>query len=203
MCWSRNAARILLVIPVFVLALMAHAGEQFPGKVVGISDGDTISVLRKGKAVKVRLYGIDTLESKQAFGTRARQYTSDLAFGQVVTVAVKDHDRYGRLVAEVFLPDGRSLNQELVQAGMAWWYTQFAPQDTLLQQLEAEARQAKRGLWSDPHAVLPVGVAEAAGGEMTRPHHPVQTNSDGGRARRDRRLCQHSSMAAAHGTLMV
>ena len=101
MCWSRNAARILLVIPVFVLALMAHAGEQFPGKVVGISDGDTISVLRKGKAVKVRLYGIDTLESKQAFGTRARQYTSDLAFGQVVTVAVKDHDRYGRLVAEV------------------------------------------------------------------------------------------------------
>ena len=82
----------------FLLLLLTFPGlgaEQFTGKVVGISDGDTISVLREGKAVKVRLYGIDTPERKQAFGTRARQYTSELAFGQVVTIAVKDQDRYG------------------------------------------------------------------------------------------------------------
>jgi endonuclease YncB( thermonuclease family) len=70
-------------------------------------------------------------------------------------VVVKDQDRYGRLVAEVVLPDGRSLNQELIQAGLAWWYRHFATQETVLQQLEAEARDAKRGLWSDPHAVPP------------------------------------------------
>jgi endonuclease YncB( thermonuclease family) len=105
--------------------------------------------------VKVRLHGIDTPESKQAFGTRARQFTSELAFNQLVTVLVRDTDRYGRLVGEVILPDGRSLNQELVRAGYAWWYKQYAPKDTMLEQLEAEARQAKSGLWADPHPIAP------------------------------------------------
>ena len=139
---------VLLVLPVL-------GAEQFVGTVVGISDGDTLSVMREGRAVKVRLYGIDTPERTQAFGTRARQYTSALAFGQVVTVVVKDQDRYGRLVAEVVLPDGQSLNRALVRAGLAWWYAAFAKRETTLQQLEAEARDAKRGLWSDPHAVAP------------------------------------------------
>jgi endonuclease YncB( thermonuclease family) len=62
------------------------------------------------------LHGIDAPERKQAFGTRARQFTSELAFNQIVTVVVHNTDRYGRLVGEVVLPDGRSLNQELVRA---------------------------------------------------------------------------------------
>jgi endonuclease YncB( thermonuclease family) len=106
----------------------------------------TLDVLREGKAVRIRLHGIDTPEKAQAFGTRARQYSSALAFQQTVTVHVKDTDRYGRLVGEVLLPDGRSLNQELVRAGLAWWYRQYAPHDTTLAQLEAEAQAAKRGL---------------------------------------------------------
>jgi micrococcal nuclease len=109
----------LCVLPL-LLVLLASAGEQFPGNVVGILDGDTLSVLREGKAVKVRLHGIDTPERQQPFGTRARQYTGELAFNQVVTVLVRDTDRYGRMVGEVLLPDGRSLNQELVRAGLAW-----------------------------------------------------------------------------------
>jgi endonuclease YncB( thermonuclease family) len=56
------------------------------------------------------------------------------------------------LVGEVILPDGRSLNRKLVKAGMAWWYKRYAPNDTALERLEGEARAAKRGLWSDPHA---------------------------------------------------
>ena len=136
------------------LPLLVHA-EQFTGKVVGISDGDTISVLREGKAVKVRLHGVDTPEKAQAFGTQARKLTGDLVFQQTVTVVIRDTDRYGRLVGEVLLPDGRSLNQELVKAGMAWWYRQYAPNDTTLAQLEAEARTAKRGLWADAHPVPP------------------------------------------------
>ena len=68
---------------------------------------------------------------------------------------VRDTDRYGRLVAEVRLADGRSLNRELVQAGMAWWYKDYAPKDTELARLEAAARQAKQGLWSEPHPVEP------------------------------------------------
>ena len=95
------------------------SADQFTGKVVSISDGDTLSVLREGKAVKVRLYGVDTPEKTQAFGTQARQFTGELVFQQTVTVLVHDTDRYGRLVGEVQLPDGRSLNQELVRAGLA------------------------------------------------------------------------------------
>jgi endonuclease YncB( thermonuclease family) len=112
-------------------------------------------VLREGKAVKVRLHGVDTPEKAQAFGTQAWKLTGDLAFQQVVTVVIRDTDRYGRVVSEVLLPDGRTLNQELVRAGMAWWYRQYAPNDTTLAQLEAEARTAKRGLWADAHPVPP------------------------------------------------
>jgi hypothetical protein len=113
------------------------------------------SVLREGKAVKVRLYGVDAPEKAQAFGTQARKFTGDMVFQQTVTVVIRSTDRYSRLVGEVLLPDGRSLNQELVRAGLAWWYRQYAPQDTTLAQLEAEAQTAKRGLWADAHPVPP------------------------------------------------
>ena len=85
----------------------------------------------------------------------ARQFTGDAAFGKVVTIIVHDTDRYGRTVGEVILPDGRNLNHELVKAGLAWWYMRYAPEDAELQRLEKEAREAKRGLWSDPRAVPP------------------------------------------------
>src|SRR6266852_7867803 len=138
-----------------VLAPLLASADQFTGKVVGISDGDTISVLREGKAVKVRLYGVDAPEQAQAFGTKARQLTGDLAFQREVTVVIHATDRYGRLVGEVLLPDGRNLSHELVRAGLAWWYRQYAPKDIALAQLEAEAKAARRGLWQDPQAVPP------------------------------------------------
>jgi endonuclease YncB( thermonuclease family) len=149
-CGVRLYAAVVVLLW-YLLVLLEASTDQFTGKVVGISDGDTISVLREGKAVKVRLHGVDTPEKAQAFGTQARKLTGDLAFQQVVTVVIRDTDRYGRGVGEVLLPDGRSLNQELVKAGMAWWYRQYAPNDTTLAQLEAEAHAARRGLWADTH----------------------------------------------------
>jgi len=94
--------------------------DTFTGKVVGVSDGDTISVMRAGRAVKVRLHGIDCPEKKQPYGTKAKRFTSDRAFRNEVTVYVKDKDRYGRIVGEVILPDILSLNKELVFVGLAW-----------------------------------------------------------------------------------
>ena len=171
------------------LPILVHA-EQFTGKVVGISDGDTISVLREGKAVKVRLHGVDTPEKAQAFGTQARKLTGDLVFQQTVTVVIRDTDRYGRLVGEVLLPDGRSLNQELVKAGMAWWYRQYAPNDTTLAQLEAEARTAKRGLWADAHPIPPWqwrkgqrASSTAASAPATQSHPPQSPSSAIGAAK--------------------
>jgi len=120
-----------------------------------VTDGDSITVLIGREQVRVRLYGIDCPERAQAFGTRARQFTGELAFGNVVTVRVRDTDRYGRAVGEVLLPDGRNLNHELVQAGLAWWYRQYARGDGTLERLEAEARVERRGLWADRAPVPP------------------------------------------------
>ena len=133
----------------------AGAGKNFAGQVVAVLDGDTVEVLKDGIAVRIRLFGIDCPEKKQAFGQRAKQFTSGMIFGQEVTVREKGHDRYGRMVGEIFLEDGRSLNHELVRAGMAWWYRQFSPKDAVLEALEKAAQAKKLGLWSDPNPIPP------------------------------------------------
>ncbi len=121
-----------------------------------MTDGDTITVLRTDKAqVRIRLAGIDAPETGQDFGQRAKQAASELAFGKDVTIRPTDTDRYGRTIAEVVLPDGRSLNHEMVGLGLAWWYSKYAPGDTELARLETDARSAKRGLWSQPNPIAP------------------------------------------------
>jgi len=84
----------------FLLSTLATVlvAEDFSGKVVGISDGDTIRVMHEGRAERVRLWGIDAPESGQPWGTRAKQFTGDVAFGKTVTVRVRDIDRYKRTV---------------------------------------------------------------------------------------------------------
>ncbi len=78
--------------------------DDFSGRVVSISDGDTISVIYNGRTKKVRLNGIDAPEKGQAFGNRAKQFVSAMAFGKVVKVEAKGRDRYGRTVADVIFP---------------------------------------------------------------------------------------------------
>lgn len=123
-------------------------------RVISIKDGDTIELLKDGKPLRVRLYGVDAPEKNQNFGTRARQFTSELVFGQAVQLQVKDTDRYGRTVGIIYLPDGRSLNKELVRAGFAWHYKAYS-KDPALAALEIEAREARRGLWVDPSPTAP------------------------------------------------
>ena len=108
LCRSGVGLYAAVVVLWCMLAPLGASADQFTGKVVGISDGDTLSVLREGKAVKVRLHGVDTPEKAQSFGAQARKFTSDMVFQQTVTIIVQDTDRYGRLVGDVLLPDGRS-----------------------------------------------------------------------------------------------
>lgn len=122
---------------------------------VGIADGDTIKVLHANEVESIRLKGIDCPEKRQPFGMRAKQFASSLCFGKEVTICAGKRDKYKRLVADVVLPDGRNLNQELVRCGFAWWYKQFSPNDEILNQLESNARQARLGLWGDPHPEPP------------------------------------------------
>ncbi len=152
-----HRSQLTATLPLFFsLALIAGQtlAADFTGKVVGVSDGDTITVLHNGKGERIGLHGIDCPEKRQAFGKRAKQLTSNLVFGKTVTVQVLDRDRYGRTVGEVLLPDGRSLNHELVRAGLAWMYRRYT-NDQSLSDLEEEARVAGRGLWADPEPVPP------------------------------------------------
>ena len=145
--------RVLLLFQLLVTPAIA-SDKTFSGKVVKVSDGDTIQVMHEGKAEKIRLAGIDCPEKKQPFGQAAKKFTSNLIVQKIITVQVKTTDRYGRTVGEVILPDGRSLNRELVRAGYAWWYRKYS-KDTSLETLESDARTTRRGLWSDPNPVAP------------------------------------------------
>ena len=111
------APRCWPAVVVVVSWVSLTPAEEFSGKVVGVSDGDTITVLRNRTPIKVRLHGIDCPEIGQDFGSRAKAFTSELVFGQVVKVVPRDIDRYGRTVADVILADGRILNHELVRGG--------------------------------------------------------------------------------------
>ena len=113
----------LLLLLALTSALMASIAT-FTGKVVSVTDGDTIGIMRDGKSVKVRLDGIDCPESGQDFGTKAKQFTSSMVFGKEVTADTKDVDKYGRLVCRIIV-DGR-ISLELVKAGMAWHYKQYS-----------------------------------------------------------------------------
>ncbi|WP_192821414.1 thermonuclease family protein [Rufibacter sp. LB8] len=131
-----------------------NAPKENQYRVIGIKDGDTIEILKDGKGLTVRLQGVDAPEKNQDYGTRAREFASDLAFGKYVELVVRDIDRYGRTVGDILLPDGRSLNHELVKQGYAWHYTAYS-KDQALAQLELEARAQKRGLWAGPTPVAP------------------------------------------------
>lgn len=126
--------------------------ETLEGKVIGISDGDTITVLVNGaQPVKVRLYGIDCPESRQDFGTRAKQFASSWAYGKQVKIQVAGTDLYGQTIGLVSGADGKSLNQDLLSAGLAWVYPKYCtlPVCKDWYMLEASARASRRGLWAD------------------------------------------------------
>ena len=144
------------------LALMACLAVACPayaleGRVVGVADGDSITVLVGGKGqIKVRLYGIDCLERRQDYGKRARAYTRKALLGKAARIVEIGRDRYGRVLGIVTGPQGEA-NRALVSAGLAWVYEQYCkrPECAQWRQEQAAAQDARRGLWRDKHAVPP------------------------------------------------
>ena len=134
--------------------------RKITGKVVGVHDGDTATVLNADKVqYKFRLNGIDAPELKMDFGQRSKQNLSDLIFGKTVTVEYLKADKYGRYVGTVFI-DGKDVNLEQIKAGMAWHYKKYAreqsPKDRqTYAKAETKARDAKLGFWSLPNSSPP------------------------------------------------
>ncbi|MBN9125422.1 MAG: thermonuclease family protein [Nitrosospira sp.] len=126
----------------------------FLATVIGISDGDTLTVLKEDKQqVKIRLAEIDAPEKRQPFGAKSKQSLSDLCFGKKAKIKPRVKDRYGRTVARVSC-DGVDANAEQVNRGMAWVYRQYAKDHNLFV-LQHEARRFKRGLWSESSPIPP------------------------------------------------
>ncbi len=140
----------LFLVTFFFVPGVVYA-EALTGKVVGVHDGDTITVLTsEKKSFKIRLAEIDTPESSQPYGSRAKQELSDLVFGKDVTIIVRDTDRYGRIVGRV-LTGFLDVNAEMIKRGAAWIYREYA-RDEVLFYLEDKARASKVGLWALPEA---------------------------------------------------
>jgi len=116
--------RYILQLITTLLLLLPSLCYAWSGKVVSVTDGDTIKVLRNGQQVKIRLYGIDTPEKKQAFGNRAKKATSVLVRNKMVEVEPVTKDRYSRTVALVY-HGNVNVNAQLIYDGYAWVYRKY------------------------------------------------------------------------------
>lgn len=136
-----------------LLSTAAQAAD-LSGTVVRIVDGDTLVLLDSDRTQhKVRLTEIDAPESKQPFGQKSKEALAALCSNKPAVVKSTSKDRYGRTLGRVIC-DGTDANADLVAQGMAWVYTQYNKDKTLIP-LQQAAQQAKKGLWSDPQPVPP------------------------------------------------
>jgi endonuclease YncB( thermonuclease family) len=154
------ALKIILAICLLLTGMHGAIAASLTGRVVGVSDGDTITVLDAEKVQhKVRLMGVDSPEKAQPFGQKAKQHLSDLVFDRSVTVEWQKQDRYQRIVGKVMV-NGQDVNLDQVRQGLAWHYKQFEREQDPLDraayaQAEILARQGNRGLWSDSAPIPP------------------------------------------------
>ena len=141
--------RLLLII----ICFFSCTTEQQTGKVVKVVDGDTFDLM-SDKKIRVRMFGIDSPERGQAYNVKAKEFTAALIAGKEINVTIRNKDRYGRFVSDVYLDDGTYVNAELVKAGYAWLFTRYS-NDEELARLQEDARNGKRGLWQDDHPIPP------------------------------------------------
>lgn len=153
---------MLKLARIFCLLVLSNAasGSTIEGRVIGVADGDTITVLDDAHTQhKIRLAGIDAPEKKQPFGQRSKESLSELVYSKTVTVETDKRDRYGREVGKV-LVNGLDANLEQVKRGMAWHYKayereQSATDRQVYADAEKEASAARHGLWADGDPVPP------------------------------------------------
>ena len=135
-------SRLAIVLMLLAATQAVAETNTLTGKVIGISDGDTVTVLDGTTQVKVRLNAIDAPEHDQAFGTKSKEALAGRIFGKTVTVLWTDRDKYGRTLGHVIL-DGKWINKWMVQEGFAWHYKQYSS-DKRLARWEDESRAPRK-----------------------------------------------------------
>lgn len=142
------------------LALLCSAQETFSAKVVGVVDGDTVTVMDKNfRQITVRLAGIDAPEKQQDFGNVSKEFLAKLIFEKKVTIVAGKTDKYGRMIGKILL-DGKDINLAMVEAGLAWHYKEYEDEQSAedrekYAQAEINARKSLAGLWQQSNAVKP------------------------------------------------
>jgi endonuclease YncB( thermonuclease family) len=150
----------LAVFLLLLLTLLPAQAATLTGRVIRVSDGDTLVVISANKAQhEIRLQGIDAPERGQAVDATSKAHLSERVAGKFVVVEFNKYDRYGRVVGKVLL-SGEDVNLEQIEAGLAWHYRKYqgeqSPSDRVkYADAEREARRLKLGLWHDPNPVPP------------------------------------------------
>ena len=153
---QRTVSSLVMRYALFAFSLLfigAASADTLVGRVVRVSDGDTLTVLVAEHQIRVRLLEIDAPESKQAFGKRSRRSLAELCAGKTAQITWTQSDRYGRTLGRVFC-NGVDANAEQVRRGMAWVFDRYVT-DRSLYALQDKARTAHLGLWSDQHPIPP------------------------------------------------
>lgn len=149
----KNHINLLFFSILYLASSISTANiRQIGCKVVGITDGDTLTCLKDRTPLKVRLLNIDAPESAQPFGNRAKQTLARLAFKKNVRLHISGYDKYQRLLGVVFDESNRNINLKLVELGMAWAYWKSEP---IYRQAQQKAQTLKIGLWQDKHPINP------------------------------------------------
>lgn len=131
-------------------------GSKDEYTVIKVSDGDTFTAVKigSGEEIKVRMYAIDAPESKQEYGTQSKEYLSSLIMNKDVVIEVKQKDRYGRVVANVFYKN-ENINEKMVKTGNAWWYEEYSEKNSPLEEYQENAKKKKLGLFGKKGYVEP------------------------------------------------
>lgn len=162
-------AGALVVAIVSILSAQSTTDPVWDITIERVIDGDTISVVPAAgttgntppdprRSITVRLYGIDAPETDQPGGEEATNFVRGWATHSTLELVVHTTDRYGRLIGELRIPgrpDRRTLNEELVCRGLAWWYREYSREDAELAALHAQAQAERRGVWSENSPIPP------------------------------------------------
>ena len=159
--WHLKVGRLIRWITALCLVASTHAGtHRLEGRVVGVTDGDTITLLdAENRQHKIRLDGIDAPERGQPFGRASKQHLAELLADREAVAECSKTDRYGRQVCRV-LVGGTDAGLEQIRAGLAWYFRRYAkelPPDRRQQyaDTEAQAKGERRGLWADAEPMPP------------------------------------------------
>lgn len=150
----------LFVFLVLLLIATRVPAETLTGRIIGVSDGDTITLLDSERVShKIRVAGIDAPEKQQPFGVKAKTSLSGLAYNRTAEAECRKIDRYRRKVCVVFV-SGKDVGLEQIKAGMAWWYQQYAKEQTRQERIDYEraeslAMQHRYGLWNSKNPMPP------------------------------------------------